>query len=369
MLIGIDASRAVSKQKTGTEYYSYEIIKNILNIDHADKFVLYAPHSPAKGDSLLAFTENTQWRIIPLGRLWSQLRLSWELLFHRPRPYVMFEPAHTIPLFAPGKMVVTVHDLGFIHFPKLYSLSARIYHRFCMRFSVRRAKQIIAISEFTKKDIVDYYKVDPAKITVIHLGVNFAKFSPSGPSKNLPFNIKAPYILYTGRLEAKKNIINLIKGFNLVREKVPNLSLVLAGKRGYGWEAIKKTINQLPKITQEKIIQPGYINDEEYILLLQNAAVFSLISNFEGFGLPILEAMACGVPVVCSDTTSLPEIAGEAAILVAPKKPEEIARAFAKIVLNEEIRKQLIAAGLKRVEQFSWTEAAKKTLAVLKNTF
>jgi len=369
MLIGIDASRAVKKEKTGTEYYSQEIIHHILNLSPDDKFILYAPYLPDENNLLSKLPKNAEWKIMPFPRLWSQIRFSWELFFAQEKPYVIFEPAHTIPFFARGRMVVTIHDLGFMSRPDLYPLLERLYLKLTMRYSAKRANKIIAYSEFTKSDLVKYFHIKPEKINVIHLSIDKNKFNLEKPEMKLPEDIRYPYIFYIGRLEVKKNIINLLKSFEIALKSNPNLSLVLSGKWGFGKEKIENFIQSFPPSIKEKIITTGYIEDKKYLAILKNSAILSLVTNYEGFGIPVLEAMASGIPVVCSNNSALPEIAGDSALLVDPNKPEEIAQAFVKATLNPEFKHNLINKGLKNCQRFDWQISAKKTLETIRNVY
>ena len=369
MLIGIDASRAVAKQKTGIEYYCQEIIFNIINISSDDQFILYAPCLPEKDNLLFKLPENGKWKIIPFPKLWSQIRLAWELLFTKDRPYVFFEPAHIVPFFTRGRIVTTIHDLGFISHPRLYPFFEKLYSNMTLRFSSKRANKIISISDYTKKDLVKYFHIKPEKIESIHLGIDRGRFNVEKAESKLPENIHYPYIFYIGRLEIKKNIINLLKSFEIALKTNPNLSLVLSGKWGYGKEIIENFIQSFPPSIKEKIVITGYISDDEYSTILKNASVLSLVTYYEGFGMPILEAMASGIPVVCSNTSALPEIAGNAALLVDPNCPEDIAQAFIKVILNPEIKLNLVKNGLENCKRFDWMIAAKKTLETIKNVY
>jgi glycosyltransferase involved in cell wall biosynthesis len=367
MLIGIDASRAVKNQPTGTEYYSREIIKALARIDQRNFYLLYSPTKP-KGE-LAHLPARFIWKIIPFPRLWSQVRLSWELLTTKARPDIVFEPAHTIPVIHPVPMVITIHDLGFKHHPELYTRFENFYHNFSARFSARHANQIIAVSNFTARDILKSYSLRPDKVDVIYHGVDKSLFRPASLKEKkqpLPSGISRPYIFYIGRLEHKKNIVSLLKAYQILREeKKVRHRLVLAGRPGFGYDKIKKTIDDLSPAVAQDVIETGYISQKDYSQILKNADIFAFPSNFEGFGMPVIEAMASGVPVVCSDRTSLPEIAGNAALLIDPKKPFEMAVAFSKIINKPAIRNSLISKGLKRSMFFSWERTAQKTLAIL----
>lgn len=379
MLIGIDASRATKSQLTGTEYYSQEIIKHLAQLDQKNEYILYCPVKPT-GD-LAKLPNNFRWRIIPFPRFWSQIRLAWELVVNRQKPAVIFEPAHTMPLIHPVPMVVTIHDLGFRHFPELYTPFERIYHNFSAHFSARHAAHIITVSQYSKQDIIDQLGVKPEKISVIYHGFDRSIFKPATTQElklKLPYAIKKPYLLFIGRLEEKKNIVNALESFRIFKQKTnqPH-QLVMAGKPGYGYERIKYKLESLPQKIRQDIILPGYIPIETYSLLLKNADVFFFPSNFEGFGMPVIEAMACGVPVACSNVTSLPEVVGhttqrqstgDLAILFNPKDVNDMADALDYISSPTTARKQLIENGPKWAKQFSWEKAAKKTLEILRST-
>ena len=370
MLIGIDASRACKTTRTGTEYYSQEIIKALARIDHKNFYVLYSPVKPSKELSDLPGKFN--WKIIPFPRFWSQIRLSWELQSQRPRPDVMFEPAHTVPFLHPIPMVVTIHDLGFKYYPELYTKFENYYHNFSANFSAKHSSAIIAVSNYTRNDILKHFAVQAKKVTTIYHGVDDKIFRlPNLKEQETPlgFGIKRPYIFYIGRLEHKKNIINLVKAYQLLREEKKIChQLVLGGKPGFGYPQIKKTISELSPAISRDIIQTGYISDTDYPIILKNADIFAFPSNFEGFGMPVLEAMACGVPVVCSNKTSMPEVAQNASILINPKKPFDMAVAFSKIVNKPALRSSLVSKGIKRASLFTWDNTARKTLELLEKT-
>lgn len=360
MLIGIDASRIAKQFKTGTETYTIELVKALSGIDRKNEYILYSPKNIE--DKLPGLGANFKFKVLPFGRFWTQIRLTREMISHKPD--ILFVPAHTLPLVFPQKSVVTLHDLGFKHFPELYSSGDLLYHNWAMGHSVKHASHIIAISGFTKKDILSCYTIDPAKITVIYEGYDEKIFRPLKDKRPR----QKPYILFIGRLEQKKNIIGMIKTYALLRqEKEIKHQFVLAGNPGFGYDKILVETNRLPAEIKKDIILPGYVSEEKYVELLKNADILFFGTFFEGFGLPPLEAMASGVPVVASNRTSIPEITGKAALLVDPKKPFDMAVALSKIINNEGLRKALISKGLARATLFSWKKTAEKTLEVLES--
>lgn len=367
MLIGIDASRATKEQKTGTEYYSEQIIYWLSKIDSKNQYILYSPVAP--NGKLINLPKNFHWKIMPFPKLWSQIRLSWELVSGSPKPDVIFEPAHTIPFIHPKNIIVTLHDLGFKYFPELYTPLERKYHNFCMNFSARNAKKIITPSLYTKNDLVKTYHINPSKITVIHHGYNQEIYQPKKSHETIEaIKTSNPYIFFIGRLEKKKNLLGIFKTYELLRqERKIQHKLILAGKRGYGYEEFEEQKKKLPKNVQNDIIELGYTPEQELSLWMKNADIFFFPTFFEGFGLPIIEAMACNVPVVASNNTSIPEITGSAALLIDPNKPLEMAAALSKIINSASLKKSLQSKGLVRASIFSWEKAAKKTLDVLMN--
>lgn len=362
-VIGIDASRSNTAQRTGTEYYSYEIIKELLASSDfkKDHFRLYSK-TPLEYIPL-GMKDGVENKVMAFPKLWSQVRLSFEI-FQNP-PDVLFVPAHTIPLYHGRKTVVTLHDVGFRYFPELYTPLERYYHHLCMKFSVKHATRIIAISEATKEDVIKIYGADPKKIDVIYHGYDKGKYFFK-KQENPKISKISPYIYFIGRLEAKKNITTLVKAFGKLKEDQSiKHRLVLAGRPGYMYENIKEAINSLDPRVQKDIIELGYVSDEDAPLYMRNADIFAFPSNFEGFGMPLVEAMASGVPVVASNTTSIPEIVAGGGLLHAVKDADELAGMLKTLILDEKEYKKYQELGLDRASCFNWTEAAQKTLEVI----
>lgn len=357
MLIGIDTSRTTKPKLTGTEYYSIEIIKKLAEIDHNNRYLLYAQLDPA--ERLGTLPNNFKTKIMPFPKLWSQVRLSWEMLWKKPD--VLFVPSHTVPIIHPKNTVVTLHDLGFKHFPELYSSDELAYHNWTMNFSAHAAREIITPSEFTRQDLIKTYDLDPDKIHVVWHGFDKDRFCPNPNIK------KKNYILFIGRIEEKKNIRNMIKAYAMLRKEAKiTHQLVLAGSPGFGYDGIKAEIAKLPQEIRKDIIETGYISEKDYIHRLQEADIFLFTTNFEGFGMPIIEAFACGTPVITSNVSSMPEIAGNAALLVDPQKPYQIAAAISKLINDTNFKKSLALKGRVRSGLFSWDKAAVQTLEVIK---
>jgi glycosyltransferase involved in cell wall biosynthesis len=397
MMIGIDASRANERQKTGTEWYAYHLIQALKKLDDKNSYTLYS-FDPLQ-DGLEDLPPNFKSRVLRsvTDVLWTQLRLSIEMLF-RPSD-VLFVPAHTIPLIHPKATVLTVHDLGFEYFPDLYKkvpigltslrwlleIGARIvtlgrygnseydYHRWAMRFGVKHATRIIAISEFTKKDVVKRFGADPERVIVVGHGFDQSLYRPQKEGEKVKSRRilqLRPYILFVGRIEKKKNVDGLLRAYHLLRSRLSKpYKLALIGKPGFGYEGFRDQVRGFPPVFRRDIHFLGWVPEDETAEFYRNAALFAFPSYFEGFGIPVIQAMASGVPVVCSNTTSLPEIAGDAALLVNPDDPEKMAETMQKVMQDSRLQDLLIDKGIRRAQKFSWEESARKTLKVIQQAY
>ncbi len=358
MVIGIDASRVNIKNKTGTEYYSYNLIKHLLKIDKINKYILYSSRSLKDEFKGLNFVNRTLYT----PYLWTQLRLSAEIL--KAPPDLLFIPAHTIPWIHPKKTVVTIHGLEYEYYPEAYSAFERRHLRLTTRLAVKWARRIIVPSECTKRDLIKFYQADKGKVKVVYHGYDFKSQIPNPKSQINPNFQNTKYILFIGRLEKRKNLVRLIQIFNLLKKKY-NIShkLILAGKKGFGFGEIKKAIQN--SSYQRDIFLKGYILEKEKTDLLKNADIFVFPSFYEGFGIPVLEAMVSGTPVVCSNVSSLPEIVGDAALLVDPLDADKTAEAVYKLLKDENLRNKMIRRGFENIKRFSWEKCARETLKVL----
>ena len=355
MVIGIDGSRAFLKDRTGIEEYSFQVIKHLVQEIKNDQVILYV-----RKNKKIDFEIPKNWKIktINFYYLWTQVGLSLEMFFHPVD--VLFIPAHTVPIIHPKNTVVTIHGLEYEFCPEAYSFWEKLYMRCSIRKSSQWAKTIIAVSENTKKDLINLYKIPERKISVIYNGFD-NEFLASNTVHEIP---DTKYLLFIGRLEERKNVIGIIKTFEILKEqyKVPH-KLFLAGKPGFGYEKIKKEIANV-NCTKD-IIELGFVNKNKKIEFLEKADVFLFPSFYEGFGLPILEAQATGVPVVTSNVSSVPEVANGSALLINPNNAEDMADAVYKIISDESFKKDLIKKGLKNVQRFSWEKCAREIAKLL----
>lgn len=359
MNIGIDASRAARRERTGTENYSLHLIRALLELGSPHRFRLYFNQRPVP--NLFPPSPQADWRIIPFARLWTHLRLASEMLFRAPD--VLFVPAHVLPLIHP-RSVVTVHDLGYRYFPEAHTRSARLYLEWGTRYSARASRLVIADSRATRDDLARMYGVPEDRIRVAYPGIR-PGLAPVDDRAAIDrvldrYGISRPYLLYVGTLQPRKNLLRLMDAFATLPGQH---ALVLAGKKGWLYSDILRRAEALG--VGHRVIFTGYVPDDDLPALLSGAEVFVFPSLYEGFGLPVLEALACGIPVVCSDTSSLPEVAGDAALLVSPTDTEALAAAISRVLADADLRQALVVRGREQAAQFTWRRCARTVLEVL----
>jgi len=383
VLIGIDGSRAFIKNRTGIEEYSYQVIKNLRNelvdqarldsqgrsLIEARRVVLYVRKNQTVDFKL---PENWKIKVINCPRLWTQLGLSWEMLSHPVD--TLFIPAHTVPVVHPKNTIVVVHGLEYEFCPQAYSWFERFYMRLTIKKSCAWVSRIIAVSNNTKLDLVNLYKVKEDKIRVIYEGyANSSHQSPVTSHKEKEALVKNDdrlqmtddrYLLFIGRIEERKNISNIVRAFEILKEKynIPH-KLVLAGKPGFGYQHVKSQMSKVKCFNE--IQELGFVSEEEKWELLKNADVFVFPTLYEGFGIPILEAQSVGCPVVAANNSSIPEVAGESALLVDHQSVDNIAESIYKLISNETLKNAIINKGLKNVKRFSWEKCSKEIAEIL----
>lgn len=369
MLIGIDASRTTAARRTGTENYSLHLIRELLARGEAHHFRLYCNQTPPLG----LFPRGTEVRVIPFPRLWTHIRLSWEMRT-RP-PDLLFVPSHVLPLVHPKRSVVTIHDLGYLYYPEAHTLTQNVYLRWSTRYNARSAARVLADSEATRQDIIRNYQIDREKVVVVYPGRDEALVPVTDPAMlaaaRARYGLPLRYLLYVGTLHPRKNLVRLVQAFAALvqpatsnaQPPVPDLHLVLAGQKGWLYEEIFTQVRKLGLTGH--VALTGYVPDSDLPALLSGASAFVFPSLYEGFGFPVLEAMACGTPVVCANVSSLPEVAGDAALLVDPTDTEALTAALRRLLTEEELRHQLVARGFRQAEQFSWRRCARDVLQVL----
>lgn len=371
MIIGFDASRAFTPNRTGTENYSYQILKNLSLIDTKNSYFVYL--RPSVKIDQRDWPKNFHFFTLNFPYLWTQAGLCLQSL--KDPLDILFVPAHTLPLLRkPGlKTVVTVHDLGAQYLPQAHQLKQRLYLNFITHYQLKSATHLISVSQATKKDLVSKVGLPKAKVTVIYEGINQSLKRVSGGHLN---NIlgkydlsPGSYFLFVGTIQPRKNLKRLIQAFSrwlTADSQKPEARslpiLALAGSKGWLADEIYTLPKELGAEAQVRFL--GYVPDPDLPALYSGAQAFLFPSLFEGFGLPILEALSCGCPVLTSNLSSMPEVAGEAAILVDPYSVESIAKGI-MMVSQKSTTTKLIPKGFKQLRRFSWEKAARETLKVL----
>ena len=360
MLLAIDASHAVKEKRTGVEKSCWQIIENLKKVVPSDvRVVLYA-HKVSM-DELAVVPPNWEWKILPwpFKKFWTQGALAVELM--KNKPDVFFSPGQLLPWYVPKKTIVFLHDSAFLFFKNAYSFWGRKYLRLMNWWIVKKASTIITSTEFNRSELVRYYGTAVAsKVKLAPLAYDQEKCQStvlpftSEELKN-KFNIAKPFAIFIGRLEEKKNVRRLVRAFS--RARVNNdFQLVLCGRPGYGFSVVEKEI-AISNFKKDVII-PGWVSEDDLPHLLRSASLFVFPSCYEGFGLPILEAMACQVPVLASDIPALREVGGEAAFYVDPHNSEAIGIAMNHILVDKQTSQQLVEKGNRRILDFSWLKTA-----------
>ena len=360
--IAIDASRSTVSRLTGTEHYARRLIQALIKANHRrdrpHSFRLYFRDAPPGG--LFSPDAHTKQVVIPFPRAWTHLRFARELW--KTQPDLTFVPAHSLPFSFPGKGIVTVHDLGYKHFPAVHPCLQRAYLDVTTRFSQARASVVLADSQATADDLARFYGTPPAKIRVVYPGVDAAPLQASLPNSGAireKYNLPPRYFLFIGTLQPRKNIRGLAQAFARWQAAHDDgeTALVLAGGKGWLFDE-----NWLKGIRNIKMT--GYIDEADKGGLLGGALALVFPSLYEGFGFPVIEAMNCGTPVIASHTSSLPELIGDAGLLADPTDTAEIAAAMSRLSENQNLRQEMIEKGYERAKQFTWEKAARNVMRV-----
>ena len=360
--IGIDANEAnLVQNRVGSNEFAYGFLKTIEKIDSSNSYQIYLS-TPLLND-MPKKRQGWSYRIIPPHTLWTQWRLPLDLYLRFPRPKVFLSLSHYVPRFSPIPRIVTITDLGYLKFPEQLRNKDLLQLKLWTAYSLKVANHIIAISEFTKKDILDNYPVDKSKISVIYPGYDTSVFNISLKKKDArnvlkKYKIDSPYLLFLGSLKPSKNLERLIEAFNEFRKN--KNKLVIAGKKGWLYESIFEKVKKLK--LEDKVIFTDFVSDNDKPLLMSQAEAFLLPSLYEGFGMPVVESMACGVPALVSNQGSLPEVVGNAGIIVNPCEVQAIAEGIKKTINEKE---RLTRNGLMRVKLFDWDISARKTISLL----
>jgi glycosyltransferase involved in cell wall biosynthesis len=354
MKVGLNIS-AASGTFTGVGNYAFQLARTVASIAPEDEWILFgansdiAPLLSRKNARPVAAQRTGLARI-----LWEQTGLVLEA--RREKIDLLHGVDFSRPLAYRGRMVNTIHDLSPFADGHYIPSARRTYVKALMSSVARRSLVLITVSEFSRRQIIDRFSVEEDRVFAIAHGVtqgNGAACLKADP----------PFLLFVGILENRKNLVRLVEAFRLLRERrrIPH-RLVLAGKSGHGWEDIRAAIEK--QGIGNSVDVPGYVSNEEIARLYRSAEVFVFPSVYEGFGLPVLEAMACGTPVACSNATSLPEVGGDAVVYFDPHSVEEMASAIERVIDSPSLRAELREKGLRQAAKFTWEECARKHVEV-----
>lgn len=379
MIVGIDGNEANQKIRAGSGVFAYSLIKEFAGLkDKLYKWEIYLKDKPyrdfPKDDNFLKY------KIITPRYLWTQFALPFTLYkekLQQKSPDIFLSLTHFAPRFCPVPSIITIFDIAYIRFPEMFKKNDLYKLKMWTNYSIKRATKIITISEYSKKEIIDYYQIPKDKIIVVYPGYDQSRFH-TGILKETPkiksvlekYKINNPFILYIGTVQPRKNLIRLLEAFRNTKRVDPLLKLVIAGMinegRG-GWmtDNFFQTIRNLK--LEKEIIITGYVPDEEIPYLLANSKVFVMPSLYEGFGIPVIEAMATGIPTLISNKSSLPEIASNASLFFNPEDENDMTSGLTKILGDENLRNNLILKGLENCRKFTWKNSTENVLNILKN--
>lgn len=364
MKIIVNAQCLIKDKLEGLGWFSYETLRRITtqHPEHEFIFVFDRPF-----DHQFIFSDNIKPVILyPTSRhpfLWHvRFDLLFPFLLQKHKADLYLSTDGWMPLHTKVKTVNVIHDLNFEHFPENLPFWYRLYYRYYFPRFARKSTRLATVSEFSKNDIANIYKVSPDKIDVVYNGCN-EKYKPIGPlqidNTRWKYTHHQPYFVFVGSLHPRKNLINLFRAFDTFKAKnSSNIKLLIVGEKRWWTEKINRVYDHM--LYRHEVLFTGRVDSMELNKIIGSALAMTYVSFFEGFGIPVLEAFYCETPLITSNTTSMPEIAGDAALLVNPFSADSIAEAMAKISSDENLRKDLIAKGRIRRENFSWQKSADK---------
>ncbi len=368
MHIGIDA-HAIGRQQGGNETYIRGLIRALAEIDGQNRYTLYLANAEAAAQWRDVFCQqfpNFNVRLLPppTPLVKVPLILTYEL---RRRPVDVLHVQYTAPPFCPAPVVATIHDLAFEHMPETFTRRGSFQLKLTVRRTASRAARIATVSEYSRQDILRTYKLPPEKVAVTYNGIEphfTTQIESPSEAEDIRrrFGIGRDFLLAVGSLQPRKNLLRLIRAYAKLRGENDGFApqLVIVGRKLWLADEIFAEVKR--RTWADDVILTGYVEDMDLPKLYRAAKAFVYPSLFEGFGLPPLEAMACGTPVVTSNVSSLPEVTGQAALLIDPKNESELAEALLRITGDPSLRARLREQGIEQAAKFTWRAAAEKTL-------
>ena len=373
--IGIDA-HAIGARQGGNETYIKNLILALSEIDTENRYTVYLTDSQAVRqwrEEFIPQHPNFQIRRLPpptpLVRV--PLALAFDLRIH---PVDVLHVQYTAPPFCPVPVLATIHDLAFEHLPETFTRRGSMQLKLTVRRTARRAARIATVSEYSRRDLIETYGLAPEKVALTYNGIE-SRFSSKPESENegdeirQKFGIGGDFLLAVGSLQPRKNLIRLIRAYSQLREDNPDFKhqLVIVGRKLWLADEIFSEVRSHKWAGD--VVLTGYVEDQDLPALYRTAAAFVYPSIFEGFGLPPLEAMACGTPVITGNTSSLPEVCGDAALLIDPLDESDLRQAIISIISDHSLRERLKQRGIIQAAKFSWRETAIETLRLYRECF
>lgn len=348
--------------RVGSSEVCFQLLNLLSKIDHKNSYIVYVPFAPTPDMPKESPTwhykivrGNTLWTLFPLRKAVNYDKLD-----------VFFSPTHYSPFFLNCPQIISILDVSYAYYPELFK--KKDYYKLSIwgKFSAKIATKILTISENSKDDIIKQYGIKGSKIKVIYLGVKEGNESYMTEKELVQkYNIHIPYILFVGTIQPRKNIKNLIEAFSIIAQKDTKISLVIIGKKGWMYEDILQADSEFG--VRERVQFLHEVPNSDLPVFYKSAVCFVLPSLYEGFGLPVLEAMKYGCPVITSNISSMPEAGGDAALYVDPTDAQDIAQKIDKMLTDSHLRAELVKKGYAQVKKFSWEKAARETLSVLEH--
>lgn len=362
--IAVNTRLLLKDKLEGIGWFSYENLKRICTQHPEHEFFFIFDR---KWSDEFIFSDNITPISVPPQARHPLLYYVWfehsiPTVLRKIQPDLFFSPDGYLSLQTKVKSVNVFHDLSFEHYPKDVPPVERFYYRRYFPKFAKKAERIATVSEYSKQDIVKTYGVNPDKIDVVYNGSNplYKPVTENVKQETLnKYSAGKPYFVFVGALHPRKNLVNLFKAFDIFRkENTENINLLIVGAKMWWTKAIEQAYNEM--VFKNDVVFTGRLNTEELNKVLGSALALTYVSYFEGFGIPIVEAFLCDTPVITSNVTSMPEVAGDAALLVNPFSPNSIAEAMQNIVSSKEVRQELISKGRLRRQHFSWQQTADK---------
>lgn len=365
--IGIDGNEANVTNRVGIGEYAYQLLSYFEKITATNKtvsFHIYLKDTPS--DDLPKARTGWQYHIVKPAKLWTQIGLPLYLLTHKKEIDVFFTPSHYAPRFSLIPTVISVMDVSYLHFPDTFAKKDLYQLETWTKYSVENAKKVFTISIASKNDIMKFYKKTDTDVVVTHLGIK--EIEAESTKKTMEeiqkkYNVGQNYFLFVGTLQPRKNITRLIEAFSLLKQKQADLKLVIVGRKGWKFDEILAAPDTYG--VRDSVLFLDFVPDEDLPTLYANAVAYVLPSLYEGFGLPVLEAMKYDCPVITSNISSLPEAGGDAALYVNPEDVQDITVKMEQLLHDTTLRQEMIKKGRVQIKKFSWEKTAEETLAVL----